>query len=118
MVSLTQLPSGVQPPIVLDEFFEAEEAVRRDPRFLAALKRRGIANVDLVMVDPWSAGLYGNEPPEHEDRRLVRALSFIRSEERDNGYARPLDSVLVMVDINTMEVLEVEDHGAGAMQTC
>jgi primary-amine oxidase len=112
VVSFTQLPPGIQPSIVLDEFFEAEAAVRRDPRFLAALAKRGITNADLVMVDPWSAGLYGTEPVEDHGRRLLRALSFVRSEERDNGYARPLDSLVVIIDVNKMEVIRVEDYGA------
>ena len=41
------------------------------------------------MIDAWSAGHYGNEPPEDKGKRLVRALCWVRSEPRDNGYARP-----------------------------
>src|SRR5262249_12806879 len=55
------LPDRVQPPIMLDEFIECEEAVKRSPEFLAALKKRGLDDVSLVMVDPWSAGVYGGE---------------------------------------------------------
>ncbi len=54
--SVTPLPSGVQPSVMLDEFGECEEAVRRSPLFLEALKKRGVTDADLVMVDPWSAG--------------------------------------------------------------
>lgn len=109
--SFKQLPAGIQPSIMLDEFFECERAVRKDPEFLAALDRRGIKNADLVMVDPWSAGFYGTELPEYRGRRLMRALCFVRSEERDNGYARPIDSMVVVIDVNKLEVLRVEDYG-------
>ncbi len=112
VVSLKKLPSGIQPSIVLDEFFEAEAAVRRDPKFLAALATRGIPNADLVMVDSWSVGFYDTEPPEYRGLRLIRALSFVRSEERDNGYARPIDSIVAVVDLNKMTVIRVEDYGA------
>ena len=111
VASFKQLPPGIQPSIMLDEFFEVERAVRKNPDFLAALERRGIKNPDLVMVDPWSAGFYGTEPPEYQGRRLMRALCFVRSEERDNGYARPIDSMVVVVDVNKLEVLKVEDYG-------
>ena len=67
-----ELPEGVQPPIMLDEFAECEEAARRSPAFRAALAKRGVTDVGLVMVDAWSAGHYGNEPAEDRGKRLVR----------------------------------------------
>ena len=68
------LPRGVQPSIVLDEFVECEQAARKSPEFQAALKKRGINDLSLVMIDAWSAGHYGNEPKEDRGKRLVRAL--------------------------------------------
>ena len=67
---------------MLDEFVECEEAVRRSPVFREAMKKRGIEDVSLVMVDAWSAGHYGNEPAEDRGKRLVRALCWVRSEPR------------------------------------
>ena len=46
----------VQPAIMLDEFFECEAAVKASPEWQAAMRKRGIENFDLAMVDPWSAG--------------------------------------------------------------
>src|SRR5271166_6388978 len=37
VTSVTQLPSGVQPSILLEEFSDCEQAVRRSPLFLDAL---------------------------------------------------------------------------------
>jgi primary-amine oxidase len=111
IVRLDALPKGVQPAIMLDEFGEAEEVVKRSPQFQAALAKRGVTNADLVMVEPWSAGNYGNEPAEEAGLRLMRALCFVRSEPGDNGFARPLDGVVVIVDLNRLEVLRVEDYG-------
>ena len=94
MVSLTQSAitswgslEGVQPAIMLDEFVECEEAVKRSPEFLEALRKRGVTDVDLVMVDPWSMGAYGVEPEEDKSKRLARALTWVRSAPTDNGYA-------------------------------
>ena len=100
---------GVQPRVMFDEFAECEAAVRAHPEFLAALKKRGVTDPGLVMVDPWSAGNYGFE--DEEGRRLVLARSFVRTSPTDNGYARPLEGVTAVVDLNTMEVMRIDDYG-------
>jgi len=105
------LADGVQPPVMLDEFVECEDAVRRSPAFREAMKKRGIDNVDLIMVDAWSAGHYGNEPPEDRGKRLVRALCWVRSEPHDNGYARPIENIVAVVDLNRKQLLRLEDYG-------
>lgn len=111
------LPEGTQPPIMIDEFGECEEAIKRSPEFRAALKKRGIDDVSLIMVDAWSAGCYGNEPAEDRGKRLSRALSWIRSEPNDNGYARPIEGLVAIVDLNKQEVVRVEDYGAVPLPT-
>jgi primary-amine oxidase len=45
---------GVQPPVMLEEFVATEEAVRKDARWQEAMRRRGITDFDMVMIDPWS----------------------------------------------------------------
>ena len=111
VTSVTELPSGVQPSIMLDEFSECEQAVRRSPLFQEALRKRGVTDADLVMVEPWSAGMYGTELPDDQNVRRMRALCFVRSEPKDNGYARPIDSMVIVVDLYKMEVLRIEEYG-------
>jgi primary-amine oxidase len=110
VTSWTPVP-GVQPAIMLDEFFECEEAVKADPEFRAALARRGVTDTSLLMVDPWSAGWYGAESEPEKGLRLARALAWTRSEPGDNGYARPIEGLAVLVDLNRMKVLRVIDTG-------
>lgn len=98
---------GAQPAIVLDEFVECEAAVRADPRWQEAMRRRGITDFELAMVDSWSAGNFGF--PQDEGRRLVRALTWVRRHAQDNGYARPVANLLTVVDLNAMAVIAVED---------
>ena len=100
---------GVQPRITVDEFYECELAVKESPKFREAIKRRGITDVDLVMVDPWSAGNYGIE--EEADMRLTLARCWVRSSPTDNGYARPIEGVIPVVDLNKMKVIRVDDYG-------
>ena len=104
-----QYVPDVQPPIMLDEFVECEAAVKASPAFQEAIAKRGITNPDLVMVDPWSAGHYGIE--DEAGVRLSRALCWVRANPTDHGYARPIEGVIPVVDLNKMEVIRVEDHG-------
>ncbi len=97
----------VQPPIVLEEFDECENACKENPDFQEALRKRGVTDMDLVVVDPWSAGSYGDE----EGRRISRALTWVRLDPEDNPYAHPVDNLVTIVDLNKMEVVRVEDHG-------
>lgn len=115
--SVLKLPSDIHPSIMLDEFGECEEAVRHSPVFREALAKRGVRDIDLVMVEPWSAGMYGHELPEDSGVRRMRALCFVRSEPGDNGYARPIDSLVVVVDLYKMEVIRVEEYPAKPLPT-
>ena len=108
LVSWREVP-GVQPSITIDEFFACERLVRASPEWQAALRRRGVEDFELAMVDPWSAGYYG--VADDPKRRLIRALTWIRSHPDDNGYARPIEGVVAVVDMDAMAVVEIEDHG-------
>jgi primary-amine oxidase len=100
---------GMQPRITTDEVAEAEVAIKTDPSFQAALKQRGIENIDLVMVDPWVPGHFGFT--DEEGLRLARSLCWLRSSPTDNAYAHPIEGLIPIIDLNTMKVLKIEDHG-------
>ena len=104
---------GVQPRLMMDEFFECENAVKECPEFQEALRKRGIHDTSQVMVDPWPAGNYG--VAEEEGMRLSFARSWLRVSPADNGYARPIEGVVAVVDLNEMRVIKVEDHGVVPM---
>ena len=107
---ITSALRGAQPTLSMDEQVECERAVLASKEFHAALERHyGPVDVSLVMVDIWSAGNYGSE--EDSSRRLARPLCFLRSDPTDNGYARPIEGIRPVVDLNTMEVIRVEEHG-------
>lgn len=102
---------GVQPSITLEEFEKCEEAVKANEEWQEAVAKRGVENFDLAIVDPWSAGYHLIPDDIDADRRLSHAMSFIRTSEEDNGYARPLDGVHVWIDLDDMEVIKVVDNG-------
>jgi primary-amine oxidase len=107
--SWTHVP-GLQPTMTIDEQVECEQAVLTSQEFKAALERHyGLSDTSLVMVDVWSAGNYGSE--EDRTRRLARPLCFLRTDPTDNGYARPIEGVRPVVDLNTMQVIRIEERG-------
>jgi len=106
--------AGVQPTMTADEQIECEQAVLASPEFKAALKKQyGVEDTSLVMVDIWSAGNYGSE--EDRTRRLARPLCFLRMDPTDNGYAKPIEGLRPVVDLNLMKVIRVEEYGHWAL---
>lgn len=103
-----EVVDDVQPSVMLEEFFGAEEITRSDPRWQEAMRKRGVTDFSLAMIDPWAAGYDIDDPT---GRRLLRPLTFVRSREDDNGYARPVEGLVVLLDMDKMEVIDVRDHG-------
>ncbi|MEM7213572.1 MAG: tyramine oxidase, partial [Pseudomonadota bacterium] len=99
----------VMPMIAAAEFMVVEETVKADPRFIAACKRRGIEDMSLVTVDPWSSGNFGIE--EEKGRRISHVFCWIRNSELDHQYAHPIEGLNATMDISTREVLSVTDVG-------
>jgi primary-amine oxidase len=107
--SLVEIPD-VRPGLLMSEAIEVIFAVKDDPAWQAAMRRRGIDDFDLVQLDPWPAGCYGIA---HETgRRITRVLSYQRLDPQDNGYGHPIEGVIVFVDMGTKEILEVLDLDA------
>jgi len=106
--SVTEVPE-VRPGLLFEESLGAILALKADPAWQAAMRRRGIEDLDSVQIDPWPAGNFGLD---HErERRICRCLSYVRSDPADNGYARPVEGVIAFVDMGRGEVLEVLDTG-------
>ncbi len=104
----TPLPNGTQPPVMLDEFEECEVNCKADPRVVEALATRGLTDLDLVCIEPWSAGYYGEDA---QGRRLIRALVFTRLHPTDNPYAHPAENLVIVYDLNSGEVVKIDDGG-------
>lgn len=100
--------ADVHPMIAPEEFMDVENAVKADPRFIAAVERRGL---DLAMVtcDPWSCGNFGEA--DEVGRRISYVHCWIRNSELDHQYAHPIEGLNAKVDISTGDVLEVRDVG-------
>ncbi len=83
----------------------------RDPAFLAALSRRGIrtpAQLAKVFVTPLTAGSFGL--PE-ESKRIVKAQMYYTEGAGINLYARPIEGMQAIMDLDARTVIRVIDTG-------
>lgn len=109
-LALQSAPYG-QPPVMIEDFMNAERIVKDDAAWRAAVKKRGLSDDDLerVQVDPFSAGAF--DRPNENGRRLVRCVSYYRESLTDNGYAHPIEGVVAVVDLLAHKVIELIDDG-------
>jgi primary-amine oxidase len=98
---------GLQGPLLLDEYERAAEVIRADPRWRAAVHRRGIADPAQVRIDAWMIGNFGIA--EEAGRRLCASLAYLVERPGDLPYARPIEGVVAYVDLATMSVTRVLD---------
>jgi primary-amine oxidase len=92
---------------------EIEDAVKADPRFIEACAKRGIDDVSLVCVDPWSSGGDFGVPGE-EGKHLAHTFCWLKTSMNDNLYAHPIEGLNAVVDIKTGEVIRVDDRTASS----
>ena len=103
---------GVQPNVTVDEWHDCDEFLRADPLLIAALARRGITDLSLVLVDVWAYGA-ALVPERYRGRRIGWADVWLRSTPNGNPYANPVGGLHPIVDLNQMVLLELEDDERG-----
>jgi primary-amine oxidase len=100
--------TGVQPYPLFEEFARAHEICLEDEGWQAAVRARGIDDLSKVQIDPWPSGNF--EFPDEEGRRILRCISYYREEKASNGYARPLEGLVAMVDLVEGRVIRLVDE--------
>ncbi len=108
VLSIKHVPD-VTPNFTVDEFHEVDETLRKHPDVIAKLRERGISDMSRVIVDVWT---YGKAvmPEKYRDRRLGWADLWVRETPVGNPYAHPVSGLKLIVDMNTLELLEIEDE--------
>jgi primary-amine oxidase len=115
-------PSGSQPAVTAEEYVVADELVHAYAPWQAAMRARGV-DPDDVYVDVWAPGDLELPPsvvvtlPHGSHTRLLRALAFLRGASIDdydpeapqNPYARPIEGVVVTLDMNQRRVVHMTD---------
>ena len=100
---------GVCPNFTLDEYHDVDHALHEHPEVLARLTARGITDPSLVLFDVWTYGK-AMMPEQWRDRRLGWCDLWMRETPEGNPYAHTVAGLKIIVDMNTLEVLEIEDH--------
>ena len=102
---------GEQANFTVDEYHDCDEALRKDPRVVDALRRHGAEDMDRVLLDTWCYG--GLMVPEaHRGRRVGWTDVWYRDSQDSNPYAHPVSGLHFVVDVNTLELLEVQESPA------
>ena len=106
---------GVEPHLDGVDADVAESVTRGNGAWRQALARRGLSPNDVAVM-AWTAGNFaeGNEDPARG--RLVRALTVVRAAS-PNEFSRPVEGLVVLVDVAGRRVLDVHDSGSVATPT-
>ncbi|MBE1513631.1 primary-amine oxidase [Nesterenkonia halotolerans] len=83
----------------------ADPIVKSDQRWVDAIAKRGVTDLDKVIVVGLSAGVFGYE--DEVGVRVVRALAFRQDYPTDSVWAHPIDGVVAHVDLTNKKVLRV-----------
>ena len=106
-ISFTEIP-GAKSPILSTESEKAIKAAKADKRIIAALKDRGVEDVNQVHMETWPIG--AQIPKELDDgRRLIWTPMWQRPTEFANLYAHPINGLHAIVDLDSGEVVSVEN---------
>ena len=107
VTSFTSKP-GAEPMIMDAEWAFGRNKFIADPRFKAAMARRGITKLDTVFCTPNSAGAFPGDG--YENRRILKVPCFSGMEKLHPSLARPIEGLMGIVDSESGEVLDVLDR--------
>lgn len=109
VISSRTLP-GAQPSIMQREWDAAARIAKADPRWQAAMRRRGHDDLSSILCVPISAGYFPAEG--FGDRRILKVPCY-RSRKREGrhhpDWSRPIEGVLAIVDVDAGTVVDVID---------
>ncbi len=108
MVTLHREVPDVQPNIMMEEWHLAATLTRADPRWQAAVAKRGISDFSKVFCSPTAAGYL--DEPGYLGRRLFRVPCFSPGT-GEHAYGLPIEGITALVDTDTGVVVDVVDTG-------
>jgi primary-amine oxidase len=95
--------------VAVEEVLLIEKTVKADPRFRAALRRRGLLDeVDNCASTRGRLATFGHTI--EQGRRVLNCFVWMRTFPLDNYYAHPVEGLHALIDLSTLEILRVVDH--------
>ncbi len=110
--SLEEL-KGMQAPFTTTEEQEVNESVKHDPRIVAALKKRGITDLNLVVCFATPGGYIGL--PEQDGRRIGWGGCGYGVDNYNGPEDREVGGLFFTVDMASKKVTRFTDYGEVAM---
>jgi primary-amine oxidase len=109
ILSWQEVSTG-QPPLLDEEYEILDQLAKADLRWQEAMKKRGIADFENVIIDGWATGMM-SEKEQASGKRLIRGITYYKGKDRSNYYGAPIEGLSVTVDLNNRQVFEVRDTG-------
>ncbi|XP_071700441.1 primary amine oxidase 1-like [Rutidosis leptorrhynchoides] len=93
------------PPYTFNELLRAARLPFNNSRFKYLVSKRGL-NVSMITCFPFTIGWFG----ESITRRAVRLSCFYR-EGTTNVFSRPIEGLIILVDIESMQIRQILNRG-------
>ena len=88
---------GVQVRPLPEEIEEIQDLVKSHPEYVEGLRRRGIEDLDKVIIEGFLTANFGAE--EERTRRLNRPHSYYVENPGDNPHVRPIEGLVPVIDM-------------------
>ncbi len=98
-----------QASFLLEEILGATDIVKADAGWRKAMKLRGYTQYDGITCNPLATGYFGAGTPRA--LRLMNVPCFDMSDRTNNIFARPIEGLMAVVDLDTKKVLRLIDLG-------
>ncbi|HEY9679421.1 MAG TPA: primary-amine oxidase [Drouetiella sp.] len=92
---------------VAEDVTIARKAVRADEAWQAAMRKRGIRDLNEVYISVWTPG-YLNATSKENPKRILKAIFFNRAK-IPNAFFRPIEGVVADVDVVAGKVVKLSD---------
>jgi primary-amine oxidase len=100
---------GRQPSFMLGELLGSIEVVKADASWRTAMARRGYTDFSHILCNPLAVGYVPD--PALRARRLMNVPCFDATGARNNTFARPIEGLMALVDLNARRVVRLIDLG-------
>ncbi|MBM3814848.1 MAG: hypothetical protein FJW20_24755 [Acidimicrobiia bacterium] len=99
---------GVQPNFLAEEHNALKKEIKKDPRFIEAMKRRGISDLTFISCSAFPPGYFGTD--EQRGRRIAHVNCNDERRVR-NTWTRAIEGLTLVVDLNEKKILRIVDEG-------
>ncbi|WP_256829884.1 primary-amine oxidase [Ornithinimicrobium faecis] len=103
-----ELVPGASAPMLVAQVDAALEVARSSSAFVEGLRERGLSESSEIHLEAWPFG--GLLPDRFAGRRVVYTPCWERKTPTGNPYAHPIHGLYAVIDLDTLELLEIEEH--------